>query len=566
MESLVKLRLVADELKNNETRKFISTFMKQYGSQFILKAIFNEFSYSINSDSNEYLCNCDEILLQMNNHSPNKIYSNIERIECNECGAKINKNESFWHCKKKRIDIHSTGFDLCKLCIKKYKKSTFRKLQINKMNNIVSNIINVRQKIKKSKNENNVNKILKFDKVIPELISEIASFLPFHSYFHLQRTNRKLYIGCNTPFNLHTFDVINNNHSFPSNWIGWNKLKVIKSLSLNRNQINNLLQIKNNNKCVLFNNLNTLTIDNLQTNSLKPLQKCNDRKYINFENIENLSLSYFGDSSDISRNTNDFLQFLSVFRKVKNLNLNMIKLDDIDLSNNEIMKNLFPNIKHIKARYVNNCKLFWKGLIENRGSQIISLECRFIPGEFEETSHLYSNLQKLSIRNIDGNRIKIMSDNLKCCLKEICMILKPNIEPNDKNIEKEIKNLMKSQIKLTHIKIGCKYNICNLIMNGIIKGLWETNSETKRDLINFTFDFNGNIDNGKKLMSNIQILILNIQNCQINDFMICCKLNINLDRIIWDDNQLCMNYFKKNYLVKELKKRNNCQMLTISNK
>eukprot|EP01084_Bolivina_argentea_P097488 175254_1 len=188
------------------------------------------------------------------------------------------------------------------------------------------------------------------------------------------------------------------------------------------------------------------------------------------------------------------------------------------------MMNILPNVKHMK-RYM-TCIGFWKGLSAIRASQISSLDC-YYAASFMETIRLYSNLQKLTIRRARTNTLKFIADNIKCFLKEICIHFTRS-QLNDQNIEIEMKKLIKSQIKLEHIEINSDYNICKLMIESIENGLFETN-DIQRNLMKFTFYFDGDINNGKSLMACIRRLILQINNCKIRDFMICCELNVNDD-------------------------------------
>eukprot|EP01084_Bolivina_argentea_P041516 76624_1 len=438
MRSLILLRLLADKLSNEELESAIFRFMQVYGPNFILKAIFNEFTKSLtelNNDMNEiqqYLCNCGELLSSSKHKGDHR--------ECKECKRQIPQNKTFWHCNKQNNYIHSNRFYICDSCIQMYNKKMFPTNKINKFNKIISDVIHSR----KSDTCMDMRTVssTKIDELPPELISQLASFLPMSSYFALERSNRRLHIGCNTPFSLHLFDSLKCDYTLPINWY---RFKSIKSLHITANNIEDFNELFESNTCIVFNDIKELTIDYKYLCLSDQLNEFVETKCINFNTIEKLSLLNIG-NHDYKFNVNDMIAFLSLFSNVKYLDLHHIFVSDFDGSDNENepensqLLNL-PYLIHIKRDCITD--ILWTILVNACGERVISLDC-FDCSIVRNTFYLFKSLRKLHIRDVNTVEFIYKNKNLQS-LEEIHIDEMESMQTE--NIENEIINLIKCQKK-----------------------------------------------------------------------------------------------------------------------
>eukprot|EP01084_Bolivina_argentea_P159172 277238_1 len=147
--------------------------------------------------------------------------------------------------------------------------------KITTTNNILSNIINARDSIEK----NTSNKVLLDELPLP-LISHIASFSKQTDYENLAKANRRIYIGCHSPYTLHQQTRMNQR-------IQPYKFQSVTSLTTSMKYFNKNIKTYCDISC--FPNLNTLKLCSI-TQEIFFKTFNNEPKCINLDNIIHLQI------------------------------------------------------------------------------------------------------------------------------------------------------------------------------------------------------------------------------------------------------------------------------------
>ena len=150
---------------------------------------------------------------------------------------------------------------------------------INLMNESLTDIIYSRDTIEES-----ASSYSKLDEISPPLISKIASFLNEMDYIHFSQTNRKIYIGCHSPYSLTSIDFINNNYPRLSP----QKLVCLASLKTTAKYFNN-------NILPYLTTSHSANVTNLEIEGLRPesLIKFMQQRFMNLANLSHLTLTDF---------------------------------------------------------------------------------------------------------------------------------------------------------------------------------------------------------------------------------------------------------------------------------
>eukprot|EP01084_Bolivina_argentea_P159173 277240_1 len=148
--------------------------------------------------------------------------------------------------------------------------------KITTTNNILSNIINARDSIEK----NTSNKVLLDELPLP-LISHIASFSKQTDYENLAKANRRIYIGCHSPYTLHQQTRMNQR-------IQPYKFQSVTSLTTSMKYFNKNIKTYCDISC--FPNLNTLKLCSITQQIF--FKKFNNKpQCINTNNIIHLEIN-----------------------------------------------------------------------------------------------------------------------------------------------------------------------------------------------------------------------------------------------------------------------------------
>eukprot|EP01084_Bolivina_argentea_P237074 398523_1 len=160
---------------------------------------------------------------------------------------------------------------------------------LNNINLILSEIIQSRKpKPKQPKSESTHIATIQLDTLPKALIGNIASYAAQTCYFQFQKTNRKIFIGCNSPNKLIKLNLLNiTNYSS----INLQQFTSIKKLMINLNKFHEFKLPQNGQ--YIMNQLEYLRLDGdeLTDFDIEPFinQNC-----INIENIKTVSFSDFG--------------------------------------------------------------------------------------------------------------------------------------------------------------------------------------------------------------------------------------------------------------------------------
>eukprot|EP01084_Bolivina_argentea_P076604 138843_1 len=267
--------------------------------------------------------------------------------------------------------IKSCGTELIKAAIfnhfaqKIIQFKPYNNNHIQTLNETLSDIIRSRKK--PDKNENKIE--LKLDELPAPLISNISSYLMQTEYNKLQIANRKIFIGCNSPFSLNKIDLVRRNEL--TTIINPTVFTSITSLKITLPHFNKYINPNSNN--FQFRNLKELILYRAETEDLEDFlnQKC-----INLANINHLTLADFGsydyeisveDPPKTVLDTATFLIFLSAFSNMQTLTFETSNTFFLDSEWDTQHIPFFPKLKAI------SCTEFFNG-----GPELNDVYCALI--------------------------------------------------------------------------------------------------------------------------------------------------------------------------------------------
>ena len=227
--------------------------------------------------------------------------------------------------------IQSCGMDLIKNALfshfaeKIISHKSYNQNHLESINQIVSKIIHERIPNTTEDEDEDIDLSIAtvLDDLSPPLLSNIGSFLPSNEYNNFQISNRRVYIGANSPFSLQKLFLMAKKEDY---WLSHfkslsaNRLRQLQSLRVQMERFNELINPICNYSH--FSNLRQLHLT--QCNSDELLLAFLKQNCINLQNIESLLLydvgkEVYGIGDDTQIDGKLFLKFLSKFINLKQL-------------------------------------------------------------------------------------------------------------------------------------------------------------------------------------------------------------------------------------------------------
>eukprot|EP01084_Bolivina_argentea_P104296 186759_1 len=276
----------------------------------------------------------------------------------------LRKNESH-----KIRDINNKICEIKNACHNSYADATKNTslLLSPQLNNIPTPLIHARksQTLNASKLDEDtihISNLIKLDDIVPELISKMASFLKRKEYNNLQITNRRCYIGCQSPFSLQELDFEHSPQD--AKFLQPKMVRNLKSLRVHTHAFNHKSHFVNLKKLILC-----------ETRDDQSIALFSNNNCIDFSNLEYLQMEFIGDydndnEREIPISAPIFLEFLSKFPNLKYLNF----YNDFYIDNNWDKKNIPFLPKLIAFACVDHDKNgFLAAIVAKHATQITSI-------------------------------------------------------------------------------------------------------------------------------------------------------------------------------------------------
>eukprot|EP01083_Nonionella_stella_P079257 217299_1 len=345
------------------------------------------------------------------------------------------------------------------------------------MNDLMSNIILSR---KKEQNKNDVvfanSSQIKLDRIPKRLVGEISSFLHSLDYINLSKTNRFMYMGCNSPNKLQELQLTN---IFHYSGINLQLYPSIRHLALNLQRFNQLMpQIT---RVPVLNELQSLQLDAAWQPDCDIDMFLNHNR-INTNNVTQLICSHFHRRIPIAK----LLEILTKFSNIQYFGVRGIQ-HVIDI---RILKQTFTNLKGIALSKIDNSHLPWlKSLIDTFGSNLDYLYLSFKNSNVVCDNFGNVNFSKLEELWLSEVPFKITMNILKTTnnLKQT-HIVNGNILHLIES-KQMITRLVSSNKSLEHVAIRLKHYHLESMIQGMEDALFQTKQWKRNKFqIMLTFD------------------------------------------------------------------------------
>ena len=407
----------------------------------------------------------------------------------------LNKNE-FLKLMGKMFDVHQShliGTSLFNHFIHSTSNNNDNDLQI--LNSTISTIIQSRKL--KPKQPPTIN--IELDQLPKAIIGHISSFLKQSHYFHLQQTNRSMFIGSNSPNMLTELNLISID-DYSS--IKLRQFQSLKSLKININKFGEFT-LPNNGQFIM-NQLQELTLNNKHQNDCN-IEPFMNQNCIKTESIKTLNFNCFGDVGNGNRfNTDKVWRLLTKFPNVEYLRLcNIFVRHRIDADK---LHESYPDLKGLCViggnAQINN------DFVNRFGNTLHCLFHSYTPSRHTDFSNIdFSKLQEIILKTPNA---KTINDILKTGRN----LQKVHLIPDGYGItslsEQELKSVIPQILKcesLEYFGIEANDENCTSILKGIEIGLFETKKLHRNQLkIRVNALKNSHIDL-KAMMWNIQRII-----------------------------------------------------------
>eukprot|EP01083_Nonionella_stella_P114888 340066_1 len=292
---------------------------------------------------------------------------------------------------------------------------------------------------------------LKLDHVPKQLIGVISSFLPQFDYINFSKTNRFIYLGCNSPNKLHELNLKPIEH-YSS--IDLTLYPSIHRLALDLSKCNKLMHgsVVLNELCTLSLNINNTDFD---------IDLFLKHNWVNVNHITYLEFSIF----DHVLLSSQWTKIFSKFPNVQYLKLNCY-VDGIDP---DILKENYPNLRGLYLCVCEQSMGKCQHLIDVFGS---TLECLSLDRILNLGVHdiNFASLEQLQLRAYMhiGEGSQIVRDILKTAknAKRIGFC----VAHNDSQI---VNTVLSSTKSLQYIELQCLPNTFEFVLSGLKDGLYQ---------------------------------------------------------------------------------------------
>eukprot|EP01083_Nonionella_stella_P300867 1029311_1 len=362
----------------------------------------------------------------------------------------------------------------------KYQQTKEHDNDVSHMIQMISDILNAREKTIKSNNSNAISTKINIDSIPFDMIGECASFLHVSDYVSFSKCNRKTYIGCNSPATLQTFGL--NSESIGCDL---NRFPLLKNLALSNQAFKHYIELNPNLKTL--DNLHSLTLYNDYKNA--PTQAARDptfdatllSKGIHVGNIRDLTC--FGIGVDLPTylfNSKSFCDLLSSFNQVSALRLRRVFLTgDLDI---ESVSNILPKLRHLRiSSSVNDAVLRLRNkLLVLYSKQLVGIG--YDESKMDINVCCFSQLKAIWVRNPNADTLLKIIHNAPDLSHFACEIpMASHREFNKKKFNTIIHTLFDKCIDLETLRIIANDVQIQQIMKWMESALHDANNKiTKR--------------------------------------------------------------------------------------
>eukprot|EP01084_Bolivina_argentea_P220145 373149_1 len=332
---------------------------------------------------------------------------------------------------------------------------------LSDINSILSNIIQSRKQKPKLHSKTN----MKLNQLPQSVIGYVGSFLDQIDYFDYEKTNRSIFIGCNSPNMLSMIRLRFLNNYSP---INLSKYHNVKTLYIHL-PLFKQFSIPNNGQ-IIMHQLNELLLDAQETDvNIEPFMSSN---CFNFQNIKSLRLDRFGgDINDFNLDT-----LYRLFTKFPNVeNIEFINLFVSDEFNALKLKQLCPNLNglSITGGHKDTVDKLINGFENNL--QFLTYDV----GIHSDLSNVnFNKLQQVMLNDVNA---KMVNEVLKTGKNIQKFAVTPHCNVNKKEFKTIINKILKGQ-SIQYLQIEVNDQNVNAILDGIENGLYETIKYKRKQL------------------------------------------------------------------------------------
>eukprot|EP01084_Bolivina_argentea_P251327 421489_1 len=285
-----------------------------------------------------------------------------------------------------------------------YNKTQQHHQELSNITDMISTIINSRDKHESSLNHLTDTITLQIDELPFEMIGECGSYLNLKDYMNFSICNRIIYCASNSPIKLHKLNITKYDSY---NMMNLNRFSMVKALHI-RPKIFNKLQINIGN----FPYLQTLYLvnakDGYNVSNENDVNTFINSKAINLNQITHLCLSNFGIRRRVNYNFDSFCDLLLQFPNITHLVLNKIYLTEFEHENDKIIK-ITPKLQALTCLSLgsnNSAILLRNTLLKMYCKQILHLCINF---EFDMYEYSFPKLNLLWCSQATDNLVKVLN-------------------------------------------------------------------------------------------------------------------------------------------------------------
>ena len=334
------------------------------------------------------------------------------------------------------------------------------------INDVLSKIIASR---KKKPNTDSTKSNLKIDRIPNQLIGAIASYMQQKDYINFSKSNRSVYLGCNTPNLMQELDLLNVSDYSSINLSSYRFVKVFRFQlylfnAFEFNQKNVLPYLET---VEIYGEHDTVFGINGFVNKVK--------KHFNVTNISCLRLDGFGWYDTARFDVDHLYKIISLFPNVAELVMNCVYL------NNPVnLDKMFPKLNRLSLFFGPSSSVV--PLIEHYQNSLSLLSLTEIAGNLDFSG---LDLSALEILHLSPMTKKSIEDILKTAvnLEQICLLFD---DTSTSTIKYGVQQSIKSDKALNAIDLILDFdddkNELLSTLEGLEEGLFETTNLNRKEM------------------------------------------------------------------------------------
>eukprot|EP01084_Bolivina_argentea_P312962 541864_1 len=329
-------------------------------------------------------------------------------------------------------------------------------------NNSLTNIIRSRKKTPLIITTQNK----KINELPKPLIGIIASFMKQKDYINFSKSNRFIFLGCNTPNMLQELDVC---HLKNYSCINLELFQSVKSLWFCLDKFHEF-KTPSTHGITIMNNLRRISLvgDDLSDINIDAFMKQN---WINTNNITSLQLIRFGNQNPFIDNSDTFHKLLSKFPNIEYCMFGVARID-IDAKR---FKMCCPNLKGM--RLVHTGPNLTQSLIYAFGSNLRFFEFDLHLNDYNLSNINFTQLQELGLRSATQ---KSLTDIFKTAVNVKKLVIFGTNKIQNEQYKESIIKIITTCKHLEYIEFCVHDKVFESILYGIEKGLFNTTKRKRK--------------------------------------------------------------------------------------